>query len=180
MEIWKTIEEYDEYEVSSYGRVRSKDRDYIDTWGRHYHKVGQIIKPEYQTTRCGYIQVMITISSKKKIHRLIIARLVAKAFIPNPNNLPQVNHKDENSLNNHVDNLEWCDAKYNINYGDLIGRRSNSKKRKIKVFDENHNYIETLDSGVDASNKYNVSRGSISTSCHHNTKIKGYYFEFEN
>ena len=59
---------------------------------------------------------MLTKNGKQKRYK--IHRLVAEAFIPNPNNYPQVNHKDCNPLNNKVDNLEWCNAKYNINYGD--------------------------------------------------------------
>lgn len=178
MEEWKTIKDYDEYEVSNYGRVRSKDRTFVDSCGRTYHKQGQIIKLEYQTTKNGYIQVMVGISSKRKTHRLIVARLVAGAFLSNPNNLPQVNHKDENSLNNHADNLEWCSAKYNVLYGTGIKRRSVSKRRKLNVYDSNHNLIDTVESGVEASKKYNISRGTISTSCHNHTKAKGYYFEF--
>jgi hypothetical protein len=61
-----------------------------------------------------------------KHERLLVHRIVATAFIPNPENYPQVNHKDENPLNNHVDNLEWCTAKYNMNYGE--GAKTRHKK----------------------------------------------------
>lgn len=178
MEVWRTIQDYDEYEVSSFGRVRSKDRTYVDSWGRTYHKQGQLIKQEIQISKTGYSQVMVGISSKNKMHRLIVARLVAKTFIPNPENLPQVNHIDENSLNNNVDNLEWCTAKYNSNYGTAIKRRSAAKRRKLNVFNSEHTLIDTVSSGVEASKKYNVSRSSISISCHSHTKVRGYYFEF--
>ena len=179
-EIWKSIDEYPEYEVSNFGNVRSVDRYYIDSIGRHYFKKGQPIKLEYQTDeKYGYTQVMVALRSNKKMHRLIVARLVAKTFIPNPNNLPQVNHKDENSLNNHVDNLEWCTCKYNINYSDLIERRSKNKSRQIDVYDINNVFLETVSSGVEASRKYNVSRGSISECCNGNrTSVGGYSFKF--
>ena len=178
-EIWKTIEEFPEYEVSNCGNVRSKDREFYDSLNRHYFKKGQLLKLEQQICSYGYIQIMVGITSNKKMHRLIVARLVTKTFIPNPNNLPQVNHKDEDSTNNHVDNLEWCDCKYNINYKDLIKRRSEHKCRSVDVFDRNMNYIETLPSAIAASEKYNISRGSISSCCNNKiTSVKNYCFKF--
>lgn len=177
-EVWKIIDEYPEYEVSTHGNVRSIDRDYVDAWGRHYHKKGRSMKLSYQT-RDGYVQVMVSICSNHKMHRLIVARLVAKAFIPNPNNLPQVNHKDENSLNNHVDNLEWCTCKYNAHYNGLVERRSKKKCRPVDVFDMDMNFIETLPSGVEASKKYSISRGVISECCNgHQLYAKQYHFKF--
>lgn len=153
-EIWKSIDEYPEYEVSNLGNIRSIDRDFIDSMGRHYHKKGQLIKLENQKDKIyGYNQIMVHIWSKKKEYRLIVARLVANAFIPNPNNFPQVNHKDENTSNNHVDNLEWCTCKYNINYKELVERRSKKKCCSIDVYDKNFNFLETIDSGVEASKK---------------------------
>ena len=66
-------------------------------------------------TELGYLVVILTHNGIKKSKR--VHRLVAEAFIPNPNNLPEINHKDENKLNNSVDNLEWCNRTYNNNYG---------------------------------------------------------------
>lgn len=70
----------------------------------------------------GYLQVSLIIHSKVK--NFLIHRLVAEAYIPNPNNLPEVNHKDENKLNPHYTNLEWCTHEENINYGTCVQRRS--------------------------------------------------------
>lgn len=180
IEMWKSIEGYSNYEVSSLGNVRSVDRNYVDSWGRKYCLKGKPLKTCNQKTKGNYCQVMVTIYDENhKAKRCIVARLVAKAFIPNPDNLPQVNHKDENSLNNCVNNLEWCTAKYNVHYNNLVERKAKKKCRKIKVYDKNMNYIETVNSGIEASKKYKVSRGLISSCCHKKTDFaKGYHFEF--
>lgn len=178
MEEWKKVVGYDEYEVSSYGRVRSIDRIITDSWDRTYFIPGKILTPQIDVNKYGYKQVFVTLSHRHILHRVLIHRLVAEAFIPNPDNLPQVNHKDEDSANNHVENLEWCTCLYNINYGTTIQRRSKNRRRAIDVFDENHNYIETVDSGVVASEKYHASRGHISQGCHNGRKVKNYYFQF--
>jgi hypothetical protein len=177
-EVWKTITDFDWFEVSNYGRVRSKDRIFIDSYGRICHKKGQLLKLKKQIgKKDNYCQMMVSFHYEGKMYRKIVARLVAKEFVPNPNNYPQVNHKDENSKNNYFENLEWCTAKYNINYGEYLKRRAKSKSRPIDIYDENHIFIETLSSGVEVSKKYNVSRGSISTSCKTKIKVKKYYFE---
>lgn len=178
MEEWRIISGFEEYEISTYGRVRSIDRIYVDSMGRTYYKTGKILKLQYQKDKYGYTQVMVGLSHRGKMYRLLVHRLVAKAFIPNPNNYPQINHIDEDSTNNCVENLEWCNAKYNTNYKELIKRRSLHKRKPINVFDINHNYLCTVDSGVTASKEFNVSRGMISTSCQNKTLAKNYYFEF--
>lgn len=103
MEQWKNIENYEGlYEVSNLGRVKSLQN------GQE-----KILKPHKKNTK-GYLQVGLWKDGKVK--KIQIHRLVASAFIPNPNNLPQVNHKNENPQNNCVQNLEWCDCQYNIDY----------------------------------------------------------------
>lgn len=181
-EEWRNIEGFPNYEVSNMGRVRSLDHYITDTWGRHYFRAGKMIKLRIQTGKKDhYSQIMACIYDGRKMHRVIVARIVAKAFIPNPNNYPQVNHKDENSLNNCVDNLEWCTCSYNINYGNYIKRRSASKKRSVDVFDMDMNYIKTCDGLVDAGNEFNVLPSSISMCCHNKCKsTRGYRFKFHN
>ena len=107
-EIWKTIEECEDYQISNMGRIKSFKNDKVN---------GKIMKP-YKTTN-GYLQIDLSLDGRKRKNRLHLAihRLVAKAFIPNPDNLPQVNHKDEDKTNNCVTNLEWCTNEYNSNYG---------------------------------------------------------------
>ena len=75
----------------------------------------------------GYAYVVLC--KNNKTHLATIHRLVAEAFIPNYNNLPQINHKDENKLNNNINNLEWCTCKYNINYGTRTKRAFDKRKK---------------------------------------------------
>lgn len=113
MEIWKEIPGYEGlYEVSSYGGVR------------RYHSYDLKL---YNTNK-GYLQVYLYNNGVRK--GIKVHRLVAQTFIPNPDCLPQVNHKDENKTNNRVDNLEWCDCKYNIKYGSAIERTVSTKIKK--------------------------------------------------
>ena len=114
-EIWRPIEGYEGlYEVSSYGKVRSLDK--YDSMNRFLR--GRILR--LFTDGLGYLRAQLYSNSKRK--SFLVHRLVAQAFLPNPDNLPQVNHIDENPSNDNVDNLEWCDGKYNVNYGTRIDR----------------------------------------------------------
>lgn len=114
-EIWKDIEGYEGlYQVSNLGRVKSLDK-YINSGiknNSYVKRKEKILKLKFNQ---GYYEVTLTHNHKRRFCK--VHRLVAQAFIPNPNNFPQVNHKDENKLNNCVENIEWCDAKYNCNYG---------------------------------------------------------------
>ena len=113
-EIWRSIECYEGlYEVSNTGQVRSLDR-YVKGKGKSYRlQKGKMLSPI--KNKDGYLQVNLCCNGKYKI--FLVHRLVTKTFIPNPDNLPEVNHKDEDKTNNSVDNLEWCDRSYNNNYG---------------------------------------------------------------
>lgn len=117
-EIWKDIKGYKGYyQVSNLGRVKSLDRYSIDRRGGKHFLKGIILTPYLCK---GYLRICLHVNGKQK--QLAVHRLVAEAFIPNPNNYPQINHKDENKTNNTVDNLEWCTAKYNNNYGTRLER----------------------------------------------------------
>ena len=125
-EEWRPIEGYEGlYEVSSYGRVRSVDRYVKYSNGQiHLHK-GRILSPTKDTD--GYLKVVLNCNRKCKTIR--VHKLVAQAFLLNADNLPEVNHIDEDKINNRADNLEFCDRKYNINYGT---RNIRSKDTHIK------------------------------------------------
>lgn len=108
-EIWKDIPNYEGiYKVSNIGRVKSVL--WFDPKNKRYYKRDKILKPH--KTNKGYIEVSLSNKYQKKICK--VHRLVAETFIPNPNNLPQVNHIDENKSNNNMNNLEWCTAKNTI------------------------------------------------------------------
>lgn len=102
MEIWKEISGYNgRYQVSSWGRVRN-----VET--------GKLLKP-YKNSK-GYLKVGLKVHGKRVPDKHRVNRLVAKAFIENPNNLPQVNHKDGNKENNSVTNLEWITNSDNMKH----------------------------------------------------------------
>lgn len=115
VEIWKDIPEYEGlYQVSNFGRVKS--------FKRKGNNKERILTASNNNTK-KYWKVQL--SKKDKIKHFSVHKLVALAFIPNPENLPCVNHKDENKDNNHVSNLEWCTYQYNTNYGTRNERARN-------------------------------------------------------
>ena len=114
IEEWRPIEGYEGlYEVSNTGRVRSVDRYVVDSLGHRKFYKGKVLIPV--KSNLGYLLVSLCCNGKHKM--FLVHRLTAQAFLPNPDNLPEVNHLDEDKTNNRVDNLEFCDRSYNINYG---------------------------------------------------------------
>lgn len=118
-EIWKDVDGFPCYQVSSIGRVKSIER--IDSNKHLVHE--RILKQANRGN--GYKVVVLYYKGHKMIS---VHRLVAMAFIPNPDNLPQVNHKNEIKTDNRAENLEWCTAKHNANYGTVKERISKSRK----------------------------------------------------
>ena len=113
-EIWKKIPYSDEYEVSNLGRFRHLYSNRYDINTGKINKIKKItyIKP---ILRGGYARIRIY-NSRDEFKTYQVHRLVAEAFLPNPNNYPIINHKDFNRSNNQVDNLEWCTYSYNRLY----------------------------------------------------------------
>jgi hypothetical protein len=123
-EVWKDIENYEGlYQVSNLGNVRSLDRVINSCYNSKQLIKGKVKVQELKND--GYMRVTLHKDGKGKHH--YVHRLVAEAFIPNPDDLPQVNHKDENKTNNNVDNLEWCTNEYNHTYGTINKRISESQ-----------------------------------------------------
>ena len=117
-EIWKDVENYEGlFQVSNFGRVRSMNKILELCDDRVRRVKGKILKTSIIR---GYECITFYHNNKSKTFK--VHRLVAQAFIPNPKNLPQVNHIDENKLNNLVSNLEWCTAKYNNDYSNIAER----------------------------------------------------------
>ena len=174
-EIWKDIKEYEGlYQVSNLGRVKSLERKYFSGKNHNICKIAESKLLKLRLDKNGYLVTGLSKNGKQAYVR--VHRLVAEAFIPNPNNYPQVNHKDENKENNNVDNLEWCTAKYNNNYGTRKEKASKSSKGKYnKGLEKSINIIrkkvlcittgKEFNSIIEASNFYNIDNSSISSVC---------------
>ena len=141
-EYWNDIEGYPNYSVSNLGRVRSK-------------KTGKILKP-YKTNR-GYLTVGFWSGGKKK--RLSIHRLVAQAFLQNPNNLPEVNHINGCKTDNNLNNLEWTSGSGNITHAYQTGLR----KAKITSLDK-EKILQLIEKGFTQraiGKLFNVSHSAV-------------------
>jgi len=150
-EIWKNIYN-NNYAVSNLGRVRANDRIINTATGpRHYKE--RLLIPE--VTRDGHLRVTLVEAGKK--NRQFVHRLVAEAFLPNPNNLPVINHKDENPSNNTVENLEWCTVAYNNAYNNRHERIGDAEGHNIKVYSLTGELLETYPSYTKAAQAYGYS-----------------------
>ena len=162
-EIWKSLPGAPVVEVSTFGRVRTLDR--VVPRGKHTQLTkGRVLKQ--CNRKDGYLQVRIPIDGKfatKRAHRL-----VAQAFIKNPNDLPEVNHKDSDRANNNVSNLEWCSRSYNRQYREKYGV-SSTEVLGHPVFAINLSTLEVshFSSQAEAGRVIGVSKGNI------NSVIKG-------
>ena len=106
----------------------------------------------------------------KLLLKVLVHRLVASAFIPNPNNLPEVNHKDENKLNNRLENLEWCDRKYNSNYGTRNQKAANKKFKAVNMYSLEMKFIRKFDSLKEAGKYVNGNPCNIAQNCKRRSK----------
>ena len=168
-EIWKDIKDYEGlYMVSNWGRVKSLPRNGTVKYAR-------ILKPG--TNRYGYL--FVNLSKNGIIKTYLVHRLVAEAFLDNPDNLPQINHKDEDKTNNHVNNLEWCDAKYNTNFGTCIERRSKKKSKTVLQYDLEGNFIREWPSTMECERNGYKNTG-ISQCCLGKQKThKGFIWKYK-
>ena len=148
-EIWKTIKDYPNYQISNLGRVKSLN----------YNRTGRekIMKP--RKDKDGYLKVDLYKEGKHKtIH---IHRLVAQTFLPNPNNLLEINHIDENKTNNRVDNLEFCTHQYNMNYG----TRTEKTQKPILQFSKTGEFIKKWYGVREVGRKLGFDSSCISKCC---------------
>lgn len=177
-EVWKIIEEFPQYMVSTLGRVMSMQRYITFKDGRTRFFPAKILKPT--PNYAGY-DIVSLYDRENKARKVQVSRLVASAFILNPNNYPQVNHRDENRKNNNVGNLEWCDAKYNCNYGTRNKRLSlQSYCKEVEQYSHDGKYIKTFPSIKMAADSVNLTRSSISRACRGLAKqIGGYKWKYK-
>lgn len=151
-EIWKDIEGYEGYyQVSNQGRVRSVDRYVNSKHGKRLSK-GQIIRSSPNVD--GYL--CLTLSKDNHQSFVRVNRLVAEAFIDNPDGLPVINHIDRNKMNNNVDNLEWCTVEYNTRY---------SSAKAIVQYDKNGNFIREWDAISNAHRVLGINLSNIAQCC---------------
>lgn len=165
MEIWKDIPGYEGiYQISDCGRVKSISK-------------GIILKP--RVNRKGYL--LVGLSKRNKREMVQVHRIIAHVFIPNPDNLPQVNHKDENKTNNHASNLEWCTNEYNCNYGThnkrmaaTLTNRMDLSKPVLQMLKDGR-IIKKYPSIHQAARETGVNCGNIGVVCKGERKTAGGY-----
>lgn len=166
-EIWKDVDGYGGfYEVSNLGRVRSKERITEIQPYCHIRRKPRILKAQFNGT---YYRVVMSYNGKSR--QVLIHRLVAETFIPNPKGLPTVNHKDENGKNNFVNNLEWCTMQYNLSYGTKGMRQSlfmtQSIGRPVTQYTLQGEPVASFRSIEEASKKTGVWHTAIREVCIH-------------
>lgn len=166
-EIWKPIKGYEGiYEVSSFGRIKSISRKRGFIKGKT-----RILKPIIKDN--GYAQINLY---KDNIYtRHYIHRIVAQEFIQNKNNLPCINHKDYNKLNNSIDNLEWCSYSHNNSYSNCQAIAGKTKRIPIVQYDLQGNKIREWESATQAGHTLNIANTCITACCRGRARKAGGY-----
>ena len=167
-EIWKDIKGYEGcYQVSNLGRIKSLDRMTNNQYGEYFMK-GRILKNSIIKDK-GYCRVSLNNGDGKISKR--VHRLVAEAFVPNPENKPEVNHIDGNKQNNRADNLEWCTNKENIEHSIRTGLKKHCKgcsnilskftEEDVKFIRKNYKKRDPVYGGVALAKRYNCCTRTI-------------------
>lgn len=160
-EIWKQIPDFEGYEVSNLGRVRSLPRIVLLNNNRSERISGKILSVTINHKKFNRRYVSLRKSGVKNPFKRYIHRLVAEAFIPNPNNFPEINHIDEDPSNNSVENLEWCTKDYNLKYGTRVTRMKEKLATPVLQYDMDDNFIAEYESQTDAARAINGNQSCI-------------------
>lgn len=164
MEEWRDIKDYEQlYQISSMGRVKSLN----------YNHTGKERIMKGCNNGNGYLYVGLCKEGKRKNY--LVHRLVAQAFLDNPNNLPQINHKDEDKTNNRVENIEYCDRSYNLNYGTHNERVAKALSIPILQFSKTGEFIRKWESAKEVERELGLNQGNISKCCQGKLKSAGGY-----
>lgn len=157
--MWKTIVQFPFYEVNEFGVVRNAKTHYVTT---------------QRMNRNGYLYVQL--KDGEKNHCCLVHRLVAEAFIPNPEGLPLVNHIDECCVHNSADNLEWITYKGNSNHGTRNERIVRERKIPVIAFDDNGKTCLRYPSRYDASRDLGVSEHAVRAAMKNHNRCKQFYW----
>ena len=161
-EEWRQVVEHQNYEVNQFGEIRHKQRKHI-------------LKP--RSNNGGYLYVNFKINGKNT--NFAVHRIVANAFIPNPNGYTEVNHKDYDKTNNRVENLEWVNSSQNKIHAFLKKENKESRGKAVNQFDKNGNYLASYSSVSEAAEEMGCSIAAISNCCLGRTKTsQGYRWSF--
>lgn len=159
---WKTVIEYDHYEVNQFGEIRHKKRQHI-------------LKP--RKNKGGYLYVNFNINGHRS--NFAVHRIVANAFIPNPNHKPEVNHKDGNKENNCVNNLEWVNSSENKIYFINNTKEPLKQSKGVEQWTKDGELLKTFNSVSEAAKEMNCVVSAISNCCLGRSKTSmGYVWKF--
>lgn len=177
-EKWRTIKQHPRYEVSNFGRVRSKNFYQNSKAGSKSFHRSRVLKQHL--TKCGYKKVVLGLGETNSRKNESVHRLVATAFLPNPNNLPVVNHKDGNKQNNVVSNLEWATVGENVNHA--YNLHLTTRNKEVVCLDRLGNVIKNYRSTRETE-KDGFTCSGVSEACNglkRNHMYRGYIWRFKN
>ena len=164
VEEWKDIPNFEGYyQASTMGRIRSVERTLVYKNGAVRHWPSKVLVPYLR--KDGYYSVSLSKNGVRKSYR--VHRLVAETFIPNPDNLPEVNHKNEIKTDNRVENLEWCTSEYNLNWAThnirmvQTAKKNNKHGKPIIQFTLDGKYVNEYKNTSEASLKTGIVRSTI-------------------
>ena len=162
MENWKEIKDYEGYyEISDYGNIRSVAHKVKTKCGAYRKSPGRMLIQK--TTAKGYKQAHLSKGGEAKW--FLVHRLVAMAFVPNPNNFPQVNHKDEDKMNNRYDNLEWVTPSDNCKYGHRNDNIIARTRKCVSQFSLDGTFLRTFKTLNGAARETKIGASHICCVC---------------